>query len=196
MAIVQISKIQQRRGLQQDLPQLSSGELGWSIDSRRLYIGNGTLAEGAPVEGRTEVLTEFSIINFTTGFSANLLALESNVGVIQGNIVTINNQIAVLQAGTTSSNSASLLSSSSGNIAGINATNATISYSLIQQGNMQRNGTILMSRYGSTISYEEDYTQTAPTDIIFSMTANSTAASLNYTTTSATNLLYRITSQQ
>ena len=153
MAIVQISKIQQRRGLQQDLPQLSSGELGWSIDSRRLYIGNGTLAEGAPVEGRTEVLTEFSIINFTTGFSANLLALESNVGVIQGNIVTINNQIAVLQAGTTSSNSASLLSSSSGNIAGINATNATISYSLIQQGNMQRNGTILMSRYGSASIY-------------------------------------------
>jgi hypothetical protein len=42
MAIVQISRIQHRRGLQQDLPQLASGELGWSIDERRLYIGNGT----------------------------------------------------------------------------------------------------------------------------------------------------------
>lgn len=58
MAIIQISRIQHRRGLQQDLPNLSSAELGWSVDSRRLFIGNGTLTEGAPVEGRTEILTE------------------------------------------------------------------------------------------------------------------------------------------
>lgn len=62
MAIVQISRITQRKGLQIDLPQLSGGELGWSIDSRRLFIGNGTLAEGAPEIGNTEILTEFSDI--------------------------------------------------------------------------------------------------------------------------------------
>ncbi|MCX7592433.1 MAG: hypothetical protein N2235_01485 [Fischerella sp.] len=62
MAIVQISSIQHRRGLQQDLPQLASGELGWALDSRRLYIGNGTPEEGAPVVGNTEILTEFSDI--------------------------------------------------------------------------------------------------------------------------------------
>lgn len=67
MAIVQISRIQQRKGLQIDLPQLAGGELGWSVDERRLYIGNGTLAEGAPVIGNTEVLTEFSnILEFDT----------------------------------------------------------------------------------------------------------------------------------
>jgi hypothetical protein len=60
MAIVQISKIQHRRGLQQDLPQLASAELGWSVDQRRLFIGNGTLTEGAPTEGVTEILTEYS----------------------------------------------------------------------------------------------------------------------------------------
>lgn len=60
MAIVQISRIQHRRGLQQDLPQLASAELGWSIDERRLYIGNGTLEEGAPTEGVTEILTEYT----------------------------------------------------------------------------------------------------------------------------------------
>jgi len=43
MAVIQISKIQVRRGLSEDLPQLASGELGWSIYERRLYIGNGTL---------------------------------------------------------------------------------------------------------------------------------------------------------
>jgi hypothetical protein len=60
MAIVQISRIQHRKGLQQDLPQLASAELGWSVDTRQLYIGNGTITEGAPTEGVTEILTEFS----------------------------------------------------------------------------------------------------------------------------------------
>lgn len=60
MAIIQISRIQHRRGLQQDLPNLSSAEIGWSVDSQKLYIGNGTLQEGAPIEGRTEILTEHS----------------------------------------------------------------------------------------------------------------------------------------
>ncbi len=60
MAVVQISRIQVRRGLSQDLPQLSSGEFGWAIDERKLYIGNGTTAEGAPQIGNTEILTQFS----------------------------------------------------------------------------------------------------------------------------------------
>lgn len=60
MAIVQISRIQHRRGLQQDLPQLASAELGWSIDERRLFIGNGTIEEGAVTEGVTEILTEYT----------------------------------------------------------------------------------------------------------------------------------------
>lgn len=60
MAIVQISQMQIRRGLNQDLPQLASGEMGWSLDTRQLYIGNGTLTEGAPSTGVTEILTEFS----------------------------------------------------------------------------------------------------------------------------------------
>jgi hypothetical protein len=62
VAIVQISRITNRKGLQENLPQLAGAELGWSVDSRRLYIGNGTLQEGAPVIGNTEVLTEFSEI--------------------------------------------------------------------------------------------------------------------------------------
>jgi hypothetical protein len=62
VAIVQISRITNRKGLQVNLPQLAGAELGWSIDARRLYIGNGTLAEGAPVVGNTEILTEFSDI--------------------------------------------------------------------------------------------------------------------------------------
>ena len=71
MAIVQISRITQRKGLATDLPQpLAAAELGWAIDDRKLYIGNGTIAEGAPVIGNTEVLTEFSdILNYATEYT-------------------------------------------------------------------------------------------------------------------------------
>jgi len=61
MAVVQISRIQHRRGLQENLPQLSSAELGWSIDSQELYIGNGTIDEGAPEVGNTRILTELDL---------------------------------------------------------------------------------------------------------------------------------------
>ena len=56
------SQIKHRRGNLEDLPQLASGELGWAIDARRLYIGNGTTNEGAPEIGNTELLTEYSDI--------------------------------------------------------------------------------------------------------------------------------------
>lgn len=71
MAIVQISRITQRKGLAVDLPQpLAGAELGWATDERKLYIGNGTLADGAPIIGNTEVLTEFSdILSYATEYT-------------------------------------------------------------------------------------------------------------------------------
>ena len=68
MAILQISRITQRKGLAQDLPEpLAGAELGWAIDTRQLFIGNGELTEGAPVVGNTEILTEFSdLLAYTT----------------------------------------------------------------------------------------------------------------------------------
>jgi len=70
MPIVQISRIQHRRGKKTDLPQLAAGELGWSIDDQRLYIGNGTVADGAPAIGNTEILT------------ANSTAMSAAVGYV------------------------------------------------------------------------------------------------------------------
>jgi len=65
--IVQISRIQHRRGRAVDMPQLAAGELGWVIDEQRLYIGNGKVSDGAPAVGNTEILTAGS-----SGFSAAL----------------------------------------------------------------------------------------------------------------------------
>ena len=71
MAIVQVSRITQRKGLEIDLPQpLAGAELGWATDQRRLFIGNGTLEEGAPVVGNTEILTEFSdLLAYSTAYT-------------------------------------------------------------------------------------------------------------------------------
>jgi hypothetical protein len=67
MAVVQISKIQVRRGKKNvsGIPQLASGELGWAVDTQELFIGNGAVAEGAPAVGNTKILTENdSLIDF------------------------------------------------------------------------------------------------------------------------------------
>lgn len=61
MAVVQISRVQVRRGRKNagtSVPQLASGEMGWAIDSQELYIGNGSIQEGAPYVGNTKILTE------------------------------------------------------------------------------------------------------------------------------------------
>jgi hypothetical protein len=68
MPQVQISRIQHRRGKASDLPQLAAGELGWSVDQQKLYIGNGTVADGAPAVGNTEIMTAGSS-GFTTALS-------------------------------------------------------------------------------------------------------------------------------
>jgi len=70
VAIVQISQITNRKGLAENLPQLAGAEFGWSTDTRQLWIGNGTLEDGAPIIGNTEILTEFSdILNFSTTYT-------------------------------------------------------------------------------------------------------------------------------
>lgn len=69
MAIVQISRITNRLGLTENLPQLAGAEFGWCTDSRRLFIGNGTLAEGTPIIGNTEILTEFSDITVLSDYT-------------------------------------------------------------------------------------------------------------------------------
>jgi len=61
VAVIQISKIQVRRGQKLSgigVPQLSSAEFAWAVDTQELFIGNGSISEGAPAVGNTKVLTE------------------------------------------------------------------------------------------------------------------------------------------
>ena len=59
MAIIQISKIQQRSGNLVDLPQLDEAQFGWATDAKRLFIGKTTPNENI------EVLTSYSNISFS-----------------------------------------------------------------------------------------------------------------------------------
>jgi len=194
MAVIQISRIQHRRGLQSDLPNLASAELGWSVDTRKLYIGNGTIEEGAPSIGKTEVLTQYSIIDFQTTFAANITALQSNLVLVNSNVTALSNRVSTLESGSLLSTAVNLLAgASAATITNITANNAVIAYTM-GQGSSIRTGSITLSRSASTVSFTEEYTETVDTDVVFTMNANATTASLNYTATTAGNLQYRISS--
>jgi Pectate lyase superfamily protein len=95
MAIVQVSRITNRKGLSENLPQLAGAELGWATDTRQLYIGNGTLQEGAPVIGNTEILTEFSDILLVGGaytYKGAAAGYTVQTGATSGSPVTLNLQ--------------------------------------------------------------------------------------------------------
>lgn len=187
MAIVQISRIQQRRGLQQDLPTLASGEMGWSIDTNKLYIGNGTLAEGSPLPGQnTEILTEYSIVTLSDKITAN-------IGQISSSVSTLQNVVGSLSTQSGQNISIILPPGSNGTVDIVTANNAQITYTL-SQGTKQRTGTLTVSRWfaDTPLTYFEDYTETAATDVIFSFDSNSSQANLNYTTTTLTSMLYNI----
>ena len=190
MAVIQISRIQHRRGLEADLPNLASAELGWSVYTRKLYIGNGTIEEGAPSLGKTEVLTEYSILDFETTFAANITTLQGNVVVLEGNILALESTVSSLVAGVTST-VVNVNAASSGTITSVAANNAVVSYTLTQ-GSKYRVGTLTVGHYNSTPTYEDSYTETATTDFVFNITSNTTHANINYTTTTASSLSYQI----
>ena len=77
MAVVQISRIQIRRGKINSgtgLPQLASGEMAWSVDSQELWIGNGSVSEGSPAVGVTKIITANDL-----SFNNNLLNLVQHL---------------------------------------------------------------------------------------------------------------------
>ncbi len=64
MAVVQISRIQIRRGKANTgtgIPQLASGEMAWAVDTQELYIGSGSVSEGAPAVNNIKVITELDL---------------------------------------------------------------------------------------------------------------------------------------
>jgi hypothetical protein len=194
VAVIQISRIQHRRGLEADLPNLASAELGYSVDTRKLYIGNGTIEEGAPSLGRTEVLTQYSILDFTSAINANIEALQQGLTLTNSNLVAVSNRVLALEAQSFGYYTQTLFPNVNNiNITTISNSSSTISYS-IAQGTAERSGTITLARANSVVAVDETYSESSSTDVVFNITANTTTTVWNYASTLGGTLYYRINS--
>lgn len=103
MAIVQISKIQVRRGQKYSntgVPQLSSGEFAWAVDSQELYIGNGSIAEGAPYVGNTKLLTEHDNLIELLGSYQFAVDTQSVIGTVSRSLQNkLDESVSILDFG-------------------------------------------------------------------------------------------------
>jgi len=177
MAVIQVSQIQVRSGYQEDLPSLATGEFGWCVDTQRLFIGKGTLAEGSPTTGVTEILTEYSIglIN------VNIAALEANVANLSANVATLTSVVGNLIPVTTL-----LLNNTTATIPAMtipSANSRIISYS-IERNNALRIGSIKVTNFANVVSYDDDYSETTSTGITLSF-SNTNPVVMGYTSDNA-----------
>ena len=193
MAVITVSKIQVRSGLTTDLPALDTGEFGWCVDSQRLFIGKGTLAEGAPVTGVTEVLTEYSagiIGGALDAINANIAILNSEVAnliaatgnLVPATVTLLDNQSSIVNIGNVSIDS---------------LTSQVINYQ-VERSTSARVGTIGVTNYAGSVSFEDNYSETTATGVNLYFTGNTitNTAVLGYTTTStgtSANLTYTYT---
>ena len=176
MAVIQVSQIQVRSGYQEDLPTLATGEFGWCVDTQRLFIGKGTLAEGAPVTGVTEVLTEYSIGLINIG----IVALEANVANLAANVATLTSIV-----GNLSPKTVALLNNTTANIGAIaiwSANSQIINYN-ITRNTAIRIGSIKVTNLAGNVIYDDDYSETTNTGVTLSFSANANAVVMGYTTT-------------
>lgn len=186
MAVINVSKIQVRSGLQEDLPTLDTGEFGWCVDTQRLFIGKGTLAEGAPETGVTEVLTEYSAgllnvsIDLVNGNIANLISEVGNLTSVVGNLTPTTTRIL--------DNQSSIVNI--GNVSIDSLTSQVINYN-ITRDTAVRVGTIKVTNNGTTISYDDDYTENTDTGVTLYFTGD--PAILGYTSDDASGIIGNIT---
>jgi hypothetical protein len=186
MAVIQISKIQVRRGLQENLPQLASGEMGWSVDERRLYIGNGTLVEGAPTVGVTEILTEYSDNNYDDDIlrlEANVANLAANVTSLQSNVTILQNAVLFKSVTLTGNTWVPANVNYGGNaIVSISTMNSNSFEYSISRGTTSRVGTVKITNLNGVAYSEDDYIETGVTGVLLSFANISGNAVLQFTT--------------
>ena len=167
MAIVQVSQITNRKGLAENLPQLAGAELGWATDSRQLYIGNGTLADGAPVIGNTEILTEYSdVFAGRTQFSFGDLVVNA------GTTATLDNNATTQTVFTIDANTIPAFE---------------VKY-MIRRGVYSRTGTYIVvgstdGTGGTLTTSDANPVQNGSTGVTFTVTESASTITFAYTTT-------------
>lgn len=169
MAIVQISQIKHRRGLAENGPsnglQLASAEMGWDIDTQRLYIGNGTLEEGAPEVGNTEVLTQQSDIVVPLITQSQALTTDTT-------------NVALVYSDGPSAGTALTFNSTLAN----GSPSVNLEYAIVR-GADTRSGKLNLSFLGNLAVTDEEYNETANLAVSFVIgQPSSTTANIMVTT--------------
>jgi hypothetical protein len=185
MAVLEVAKIQVRSGLYEDLPALDTGEFGWCVDTQQLFIGKGTLAEGAPETGVTEILTEYTTASIINSFNS----LNANVANIAAIAAAITSQIGnLIPVSITLSNNQSTLANVTA--VAIEAYGARdLNYRIVMNAHV-RSGTIsVVQTQGNLITFSDDYVESGDTgvELYFTGNASTQTAVLGYTSTAATN---------
>ena len=167
MAIVQVSRITNRKGLAENVPQLAGAELGWAIDERRLFIGNGTLQEGAPIIGNTEVLTEYSDV-----FAGRTQFSFGDYIVNAGTTATLNNNATTQTVFTIDANSIPAFE---------------VKY-MIRRGVYTRTGTYIVvgstdGTSGTLTTSDANPVQNGSTGVTFTVTESASTITFAYSTT-------------
>jgi hypothetical protein len=162
MAIIQISKIQQRSGNIVDLPQLDEAEFGFASDVKKLYIG-----KESPIEN-IEILTSYSNISFSQIEGA----CHSNLNIDCANLA--NGQVLTF-TGTDWTNRGGNLGGliTLGNAADVKITGGQENYSLITDGT----GNLSWAPTSAIVATIQNVTQSNPAVV--------TTADNNYFTSGA-----------
>jgi len=194
MAVLEVAKIQVRSGLYEDLPALDTGEFGWCVDTQQLFIGKGTLAEGAPETGVTEIITEYTVASIINSFNS----LNANVANIAAVAAAITSQLGnLIPISVTLSNNQSTLANVTA--VAIEAYGARDLNYRIKMNSHVRSGTIsVVQTQGNLITFSDDYVESGDTgvELYFTGNASTQTAVLGYTSTAATtgNLTYYLQS--
>ena len=149
MAIIQISKIQQRSGNLVDLPQLDEAEFGWASDAKRLFIGKTTPNENV------EVLTAYSTIAFDQidGAVGNLNV--SNVTLADGQVLAYDGTSWVNKGG----DAGGLITL--GNVSNVQITGGATGFVLQTDGT----GNLNWAPSGVLLSYIQNVTKANPANV-------------------------------
>jgi hypothetical protein len=146
MAIIQISKIQQRSGDLVDLPQLDEAEFGWASDAKRLFIGKTVPNENI------EVLTAYSKISYSQ--------LDGAVGNLNVNPLTISDGQLLGYKGTSwvnlGGNAGGLITL--GNVANVKITGGSTGFILQTDGT----GNLSWTPSGVLATYIQNVTKANP----------------------------------
>lgn len=146
MAIVQISKLQQRAGNLVDLPQLDEAEFGFATDAKLLFVGKESPAENI------EVLTSYSNISFSqiNGSGGNLNVDSANLA--NGQVLAYTGAEWTNKGGTLGG----LITL--GDVANVRITGGAVGYVLETDGT----GNLAWSPKTTILAFIDDVTQANP----------------------------------